>query len=367
MEILYYLVEWNKIKSRTWSGTCLGLYNALKSHFQVVDIDLNPTYFNKFVAKVKRKVLGTNDMGLRNIRLSRNKIKNLFPKSSTKNFVLQFSEIAYNSPNQDTYIYIDEDANHVKYLYEKNRTDFAFSNFKNTSYSTLCKRSQSQEDYFNTCSGIFTMGKWLKNSIVERLGIPEEKVYHVGGGINLDISRIKSEPKFHNKILFVGRDFERKGGYLLLDAFKILKSERRDIELHIAGPTSNPNIEGINGVYYYGDASHDLISDLMNKCDLFCMPSYYEAYGLVFIEALVYGLPCIGRNAYEMPYFIEDGVTGLLLNNDDPNELADKISIVLSNISYTDAVISRRSKYLLEYSWDTVACRIAKIITKNRS
>ena len=36
------------------------------------------------------------------------------------------------------------------------------------------------------------------------------------------------------------------------------------------------------------------------------MPSYFEAYGLVFIEALTYGLPCIGRNAFEMPNFIQD-------------------------------------------------------------
>ena len=49
-------------------------------------------------------------------------------------------------------------------------------------------------------------------------------------------------------------------------------------------------------------------------CDVFCMPSYFEAYGLVFVEALTFGLPCIGRNCYEMPYFIEDGKTGLLLN-----------------------------------------------------
>ena len=47
-------------------------------------------------------------------------------------------------------------------------------------------------------------------------------------------------------------------------------------------------------------------------CDVFCMPSYFEAYGLVFVEALTFGLPCIGRNCYEMPYFIEEGKTGLL-------------------------------------------------------
>lgn len=92
------------------------------------------------------------------------------------------------------------------------------------------------------------------------------------------------------------------------------------------------------------------------------MPSYFEAYGLVFVEALTFGLPCIGRNCYEMPYFIQNGETGLLLNNDDPKELATLMYRTLHEESFSQNVLSRREEYIHDYSWDTVAKRIVKVI-----
>jgi glycosyltransferase involved in cell wall biosynthesis len=100
------------------------------------------------------------------------------------------------------------------------------------------------------------------------------------------------------------------------------------------------------------------------------MPSYFEAYGLVFVEALIFGLPCIGRNCYEMPYFIQDGnspehvndATGLLLDEDNPQELASLMLRLLNEDSFTRNVISRRQQYIHDFSWDTVAERIAQVI-----
>ncbi len=92
------------------------------------------------------------------------------------------------------------------------------------------------------------------------------------------------------------------------------------------------------------------------------MPSIFEAYGLVFIEALSFGLPCIGRDAYEMPYFIEDGVTGLLLKENNAVVLANMMDDLLSNEVIKENVKKKRDWYLKEYSWDTVAERIGKVM-----
>lgn len=97
-------------------------------------------------------------------------------------------------------------------------------------------------------------------------------------------------------------------------------------------------------------------------CDVFCLPSYFEAYGLVFVEALTFGHPCIGRNCYEMPYFIEEGRTGLLLHDDDPEELASLMQQALESDDLSANVASRHDRYVHEYSWDAVAERIAKVI-----
>ena len=103
-------------------------------------------------------------------------------------------------------------------------------------------------------------------------------------------------------------------------------------------------------VYYY------------NLCDVFCMPSKFEAYGLVFAEALAFGLPCIGRDAFEMPYFIDDGKTGFLLKSEDSNELSELMRKALESDEMKRNVVDKRAFYLYEYSWNTVINRIAKVI-----
>lgn len=162
--------------------------------------------------------------------------------------------------------------------------------------------------------------------------------------------------------MFVGRDFQRKGGYFVYKAFCELAKKQPDVELHVAGPKRNPISNPVPGYFYYGDSNHDKLSELFNECDIFCMPSYFEAYGLVFIEALCYGLPCIGRNCYEMPYFIEDGVTGLLIDNDDIGNLADCMYRLLHDEKIKYEVDNRRNDYLKKYTWESVADRIEQVI-----
>lgn len=169
----------------------------------------------------------------------------------------------------------------------------------------------------------------------------------------------------HNRILFVGRDFERKGGFLTYDAFCMLKKEMPDLELYIAGPRINPIQNPVEGYHFLGDIKYDKLSEFYNKCDIFCMPSFFEAYGLVFAEALIFGLPCIGRNCYEMPYFIQDKKNGRLLSeNGGALELAQKMKDALANKEMQNYVISQRNHYIEKYSWDSVAERIKNTIDK---
>ena len=138
-----------------------------------------------------------------------------------------------------------------------------------------------------------------------------------------------------------------------------------DAELYVAGPALDPITSPVAGYHYLGDCDHKKLAHYFNTCDIFCMPSYFEAYGLVFIEALTYGLPCIGRNCYEMPYFIEDGKTGLLIDNDNSTELAEKMKRLLEDETIKANVLSKREWYIENYSWDAVAKRIYEIISKN--
>lgn len=359
MDKVYFLVDWQKNKEVTWSGTCWGLYCALKKHQEIIDCNLHETDWQTFYHKCLRKLkLEKRDMNLSAIYRQRIKKEVNIRKGN----VFQFAEVLTDTPQRKTFIYQDLSVDYVHYMHNTLPQIFAFSGYQEYTSQVIQQRKIVQNDYYQNCSGIFTMGQWLANDLIDRCGLPAAKIHHVGGGINLDKSRINYGNKTGDKILFVGRDFIRKGGELVLKAFSILKKQRHNAELYVAGPAQNPLPEGMNGYHYMGDCSHDKLSDLLNKCDIFVMPSHFEAYGLVFIEALTYGLPCIGRDAYEMPYFIKDGETGLLMKDNDTEQLASMMLRLLQDEKIKNNVRSRKDWYIKEYSWDTVAERIMNVI-----
>lgn len=243
-------------------------------------------------------------------------------KLITDNVIVQIGDIV-NSKN--SYIYQDLSVSSIMYCKKTDDVAFRNSGFQNVSDNLLQKRAQRQNEIYQNCKGVFTMSKWLRDYLICSKVVSPSKVKYVGGGINLDTENIDSSEKKLNKFLFVGRDFERKAGPLVLEAFKLLNGlEPGKFELYIAGPTSLKDDYLFEGVHFLGDLKNEELAHYFNICDVFVMPSYFEAYGLVFIEALAYGLPVIARNSFEMKNFIEDGKTGLLIENDDPEVLSKK-------------------------------------------
>lgn len=363
MNNLYYVVNWENDKQKAWSGTKYGLYKALSKLYRLNTLELTNPSSSIVIKIIKYFFCHKNDFGIKEILYNRNKIVKSLKKEKSTFF--QFSEIILDTDLFSTYIYQDLSVSYVKYLYEKEKDIFEYSGFLNNSKKAIYSRFNMQESYYKNCKVIFTMGKWLEKYLVEDCGFPKNKIYHVGGGINVDKNLINPQNKAGNKILFVGRDFKRKGGHLVYEAFRSLKKNIPNLELYVAGPNNDPIESPINGYHYLGDCTHKELSDLYNRCDIFCMPSYFEAYGLVFIEALTYGLPCIGRNCYEMPYFIKDNETGFLLKHDDVSELSSLIIKLLKNDKIKNNVLEKRDWYIKEYSWETVANRIYNIINKN--
>ena len=365
MDDFYFLCNWKKDRQSTWSGTCFGLFSALQKRLVLTDCNLRDDDQAVLLHRVLRKLgLEVHDFNMTLMDKQRRKAQRTVGDGAS--VVFQFSEILFDTDNRRTFIYQDLSVDYVRYLCETSPNVFSLSGYGNLKGDAIRRRADFQNKYYQSCSGIFTMGKWFANDLIRRCGVQEAKVHHVGGGINLDKSLIDYSSKRGNKILFVGRDFVRKGGEITLKAFQILRERCKDVELYIAGPSTSPLKQDMEGVRYFGDCSHEKLAGLFNECDIFVMPSYFEAYGLVFIEALAYGLPCIGRNVYEMPYFIKNGETGLLLEDDDAGVLAQMMDRLLHDEAIKANVRAKRDWYVNEYSWDTVAGRIVDVIYNGR-
>lgn len=365
MKKINYVCFWEKSKQKTWSGTCWGLYTALQKYYTIIDYNIgyNTKRLDILAANVLAKCLKKvrrqkNDLASNKMLLLNPIIKHDLKKNSDPIFLFAECPKEYSDRS---YIFLDAYTGYVKDLYDNQNELLKLSNWAECDYKTILKCENIQREFLFSCKGIFTMSHWLKDSLVNKYGIPENKVTYAGGGANIDPNKIDYSMKTGNKILFVGRDFERKGGYLLLEAFKLAKQKRSDLELFIIGP-SGMNVNFETGIHFVGDINSNELSYYYNLCDIFCMPSYFEAYGLVFAEALIYGLPCIARNSFEMKYFITPGINGDLIDNDDYVVLSQKILALLQDYSIMKTVRDRKEMYINEYSWNTVAERIYHII-----
>lgn len=361
-EKLLFVCAWARNKETSWSGTNYSIYKALLRYYELEDINISPLKsFGGFCRKVFQKVFKMK--GDFNYANTMKHIKNLKKKYNDRFYKsFQFEDCPFQT-NIASYIYQDLSAINVKDMYENEKEIFAVSSYQNIETKMINKRAAMQYEFYrsNECKAVFTMSHWLREYLINKCGIDEKKVIFAGGGYNIDPSKIDYSQKTGNKLLFVGRDFKRKNGELVVAAFKKAKGQKSNLELYIAGPT-NLKIE-YDGIHILGDLSYGDLVEYFNFCDIFCMPSKFEAYGLVFAEALTFGLPCIGRNAYEMPYFIDEGETGYLLQSENVDELAELMLKALSNDEMKQNVRSKKEEYVKEYSWDTVAERMAKVIS----
>lgn len=361
MERLVFVSNWGNKKKAAWSGTVPGLYHELQKHYAVERFDMDIRVPELFLFRCLEK-LGLGRFDMEYMKHYTKVFEKRYPREAGQK-VFQFDECPAVDWT-DSYIFQDLSVGFLLDVYEHRPELIPYCGLENLSKRYLEKRAVSQKTFYQKVNGVFTMGRWLADYLVEKEELPREKVHAVGGGVNVDITGIDASEKKGNKILFVGRDFKRKGGDLTVQAFRLLKKRLPEAELYLAGPAVNPvdDTAGTEGIFYLGEQNGEQVKKLYNKCDVFCMPSRFEAYGLVFAEALVFGLPCIARNAFAMSEFIQDGENGYLLEEDDVEMLADKMEAALKNKEMKQYVVSQREIYLKEYSWEAVVNRIAEVM-----
>jgi len=205
------------------------------------------------------------------------------------------------------------------------------------------------------CSKILTWTEWARSSVINDYGIHPDKVKVIPPGV--DTARLvftdrnhKSSQDLYN-ILFVGGDFKRKGGEDLLTVFLAQFADKAI--LHIvtsqdAVSCDHPNVRIYNGVEAYSS----LWYELYRQADAFVMPTYGDAFGIVFIEAMASGLPVIASKLTQTAEIVREGETGFLVNPGDRQELAHKLQLLIGNHSL-GRQMGKRARQIVEESFDT--------------
>ncbi|WP_340819088.1 glycosyltransferase family 4 protein [Methanolobus sp. WCC4] len=117
-------------------------------------------------------------------------------------------------------------------------------------------------------------------------------------------------------ILFVGRLFLRKGGLEVLKAFELL-NQKYDIRLVVVSQVPDElkaKYEHYHNIEFYNSIPRTtLLNDFFPKGDIFLFPTYYDTFGMVFLEAMAYGMPIVTLDGFGTSEIIEDDKNGFLI------------------------------------------------------
>lgn len=219
---------------------------------------------------------------------------------------------------------------------------------------------ETEKEIYNRAALLFPRSQFAARSMMEDYGQPKEKITVVGGGINFSQPPPEHGVYDGKTLLFIGYDFERKGGPNIIRAFGELRKAIPDARLLIAG-TKQIDTKGIDGISILGPIhNRDQIIELYQQASVFVMPSIYEPWGNVYLEAMAHSVPCIASNWAAAPEIIAHEKDGLLVERNDHIELSEAMRKLLSDQDRLEIYGRRaREKVLSEFTWEKVIERMA--------
>ncbi len=289
-------------------------------------------------------------------------------KSALRSFEGEFNSV----------LQIGSNMNLNPYCREKNIPAFSFHDNHVFAYTRSLppgilpeRRIQAAIDYekrvYDGLSGVFTMSKTLARSFVTDFGLPEDKVHYAGFGSPFVAESLENKEYGRQRILFVAsHSFERKGGVTLLNAFRKVKKSLPNAQLVLVGrdwDIDEPGVE-IHGFLDKRDpVDNQKYQKLFRGASMFVMPSFNEAFGEVFVEAMSHGLPCIGTNTGVMPEIICGNGAGDVIEPGDVESLAEIILGLLGDPSgLREKGEAGHFAVKSEYTWDKVTGRINETV-----
>jgi glycosyltransferase involved in cell wall biosynthesis len=211
------------------------------------------------------------------------------------------------------------------------------------------------------------------------LALPDAEVIPPPGPVVPETRRWNWADCDRDSILFVGRFDRHKGGDLAIDAFREVARERPSARLWFVGPDRGlldedgrtldlvtyirehlPNDDLRNRVQVLGHRGPDEIVELRRRAFVTIVPSRYETFGIIVLEAFAFGSPLIVSDAGSLPELVRPGETALTFRSGDYRDLASKILQMLKNPDLAQKMSAcARADYEARFTPSVIASRMA--------
>ena len=183
-------------------------------------------------------------------------------------------------------------------------------------------------------------------------------------------------------ILFVGRIEPLKGLDSLLEAVALMENRgliaKHSIHLMVIGGEPDASPEQLSAemsrlqtlsrdlgihewVTFLGKRAQDTLQYFYSAAEVVVMPSHYESFGLVALEAMACGTPVVASEAGGLVFLVRDGETGLHVPTADPAALADKLELLLEDDGLLKRLGRQATEYARGFGWPGVADRLIRV------
>lgn len=213
---------------------------------------------------------------------------------------------------------------------------------------------------------VFTLSEWTRRSVIEDFEVDPQQVEVVFAGTNLPIPEGLVQERNTKEILFVGIDWHRKGGDILLEAYRLLREWLPGVTLTIVGcrpPVEEPTIriEGFLDRRIPADA--EKLARCYLRAGCFCLPSHFDPFPNAIIEAAAAGLPSVAIDNGSRREAILDGVTGCLAHTATPTAVAEALRRVLESEDRRQALgLAAKIHAENNFSWHRVVDKISRAV-----
>lgn len=215
--------------------------------------------------------------------------------------------------------------------------------------------------------------KQMKKELI-RLGIPKNKIIYLPNAVDTRIFYPKE--KLDDIILYVGRITPDKGLHVLLRSLSYVKTP---VHLEIIGPfdgnsdychtilslIETENRKGEHKIRYLGSINHAKLIESYQKASIFVLPSLFEPFGIVILEAMSCETPVVSTYAGGIPEVVKNGENGILVPVNSPLKLAEAIEYLLRDKDTRIKFGKAGRKWVIKnFSIEVIAKRLSNIYEK---
>ena len=230
----------------------------------------------------------------------------------------------------------------------------------------------------NRADRVITCSSYMREHVADVYGLEESRIAVIPNGIDpselvpvddLDTLRSRFAKPSEKLVLLVGRLVYEKGFQLALEALPGLIERVGDVRFLVAGSgTAEGELReqatalGLDAHgTFLGWIGDDVLHSLYRIADLTVVPSIYEPFGLVALEAMASGCPCLVADTGGLREVVPNEDVGLRFRSRDPRSLASMAERLLTDEELRDRLVAEASEHVLSFDWADVAAQTAEL------